>query len=58
VLSFVAKDQTNIGADSLRVAVAQTFREVLGPAAFYICVLDGLHFDLVGRRVLEKNGCR
>ena len=48
VLSFVAQDQTNISADSLGVAIVPPFTEVLGPAALYICVLDGLHFDLVG----------
>jgi len=30
------------------------FRKVLGPAALYIRVLDGLHFDLVGRQVFGK----
>jgi len=47
VLSFVAQNQTNISADSLRVAVIPPFREVLGPSALYICVLDRLHFDLL-----------
>ena len=56
VLSFVAQDQTNISADSLGVAVIQPFREVLCPAALYIGVLDRFHFDLVGRRVLERYG--
>jgi hypothetical protein len=54
VLGFVAQNQTNISADSLGVAVIQPFREVLRPAALYIGVLDGLHFDLVGRRVFGK----
>ena len=54
MLSFVAQDQTNISADSLGVAINKPFREVLGPAALYICVLDRLHFDLVGRRVFGK----
>ena len=56
MLGFVAQDQTNISADSLGVSINKPFREVLGPASFYICVLDGLHFDLVDRRVLERNG--
>jgi hypothetical protein len=43
-----------ISADSLRVAIDKPFREVLGPAALYICVLDRLHFDLVGRQVFRK----
>ena len=51
MLSFVAQDQTNISADSLGVAIDKPFREVLGPPALYIRVLDGLHFDLVGRQV-------
>jgi hypothetical protein len=48
MLSFVAQDQTNISADSadrLRVAINKPFREVLGPVALYICVLDRGHFD-------------
>jgi hypothetical protein len=45
VLSFVAQDQTNTSADSLRVAIDKPSREMLGPAARYICVLDRVHFD-------------
>ena len=45
MLSFVAQNQTNLSADSLRVAIVKPFREVLGPAALYICVLDRLHFQ-------------
>ena len=54
MLSFVAQDQTNISADSLGVSINKPFREVLGSAALYICVLDRLHFDLRGRRVFGK----
>jgi hypothetical protein len=43
MLSFVAQDQTNISADSLGVSINKPFREVLGSAALYICVLDRLH---------------
>jgi hypothetical protein len=57
VLGFVAQNQTNISADSLGVAIIQPFREVLGPAALYIRVLDRLHFDLVGRWILGRSGC-
>jgi len=45
VLSFVAQNQTNTSADSLGVRINKPFREMLGPAALYICVLDRLHFD-------------
>jgi len=45
MLGFVAQDQTNISADSLGVAIVPPFREVLAPAALYVCVLDRLHFD-------------
>ena len=54
MLSFVAQDQTNISADCLGVSINKPFREVLGSAALYICVLDRLHFDLRGRRVFGK----
>jgi len=54
MLGFVAQDQTNISADSLGVSINKPFREVLGSAALYICVLDRLHFDLRGRRVFGK----
>ena len=45
VLGFVAQNQTNMSADGLGVGINKPFREVLGPAALYICVLDRLHFD-------------
>ena len=45
VLGFVAQDQTNMSADSLGVAVDKPLREVLGPAALDIGVLDQLHFE-------------
>jgi len=45
VLSFVAQDQANTSADSLGAAIDKPFREVLGPDALYICVLDRVHFD-------------
>jgi hypothetical protein len=51
VLGFVAQDQTDIGADSLGVAIGPPFREVLGPAPLYIGILDRLHFDIVGPTV-------
>ena len=54
MLGFVAQDQTNISADSLRVAIDKPFREVLAPVALNICVLDRLHFDIVGRRWLSR----
>ena len=52
MLGFVAQNQTNISANTLRVAIVKPSREVLGPAALYICVLDRLHFDFVGRQCL------
>jgi hypothetical protein len=54
VLSFVAQDQTNMSADSLGVAINKPSREVLGPAALYICVLDRLHFDLLVEGVWKE----
>ena len=45
VLGFVAQDQTNMSADGLGVGINKPFREMLGPAALYICLLDPLHFD-------------
>jgi hypothetical protein len=45
VLGFVAQNQTNMSADGLGVGINKPFREVLGPAALYICLLDRLHFD-------------
>ena len=45
MLGFVVQDQTNISADSLGVSINKPFREVLGSAALYICVLDRLHCD-------------
>jgi len=58
VLGFVAHDQTNISADSLGVAIEKPFREVLAPAALYICVLDRLHFDIVWLDFLERSQIR
>ena len=51
MLGFVAQNQTNISADSLRVSIDKPFREVLGPAPLYIGILDRLHFDIVGPTV-------
>jgi hypothetical protein len=47
VLGFVAQNQTNMSADSLGVAINKPFREVLGPAALYICVLDSASLNQV-----------
>jgi hypothetical protein len=57
-LGFVAQDQTNMKADSLGVAIDKPFREVLGPAARYICVLDGVHSEfLFGRLCRRSRAC-
>ena len=54
----MAQDQTNISADCLGVAIDKAFREVLGPATLYICVLDRLHFDIVWFDFLERSQIR
>jgi hypothetical protein len=36
----------------------KAFREVLGPAALYICVLDPLHVDIVWFDFLERSRLR
>ena len=45
MLGFVAQNQTNISANSLRVAIVKPSRKVLGPAALYIRFLDWVHFQ-------------